>query len=239
MGPHPSESPHAIPRPSVVQRWETLTFVHWRFDPEVVQSILPDGLEVDTFDNVAWVGLVPFRMVNVRPPWIPTLHPLTTFPETNIRTYVRGSRGPGVWFSSLDITRLVGVAVGRYGFGVPYVWSAMDIVGAGDRTTYRSRRRWPGPRGASSFVTVEDLGEPVVQGPLERFLTARWATYTKLGRGLGWVPVNHEPWALRTARIVTLDQDLTVAAGLGIPNGQPIAHVAEPVHARIGWPRRA
>ncbi|MDQ3932324.1 MAG: DUF2071 domain-containing protein, partial [Actinomycetota bacterium] len=41
------------------QRWDSLAFLHWPYDPDVVQSMLPDGLEVDVFDDKAWVGLTP------------------------------------------------------------------------------------------------------------------------------------------------------------------------------------
>jgi uncharacterized protein len=51
-----------------------LTFVHWRvMDPAQVQPLLPEGLTVDGYDGVAWVGLTPFLMANMRPLGIPDL----------------------------------------------------------------------------------------------------------------------------------------------------------------------
>ena len=49
-----------VMRPVMLNRWESLTFLHWRYQPEVVQRLLPPGLTVDTFDGSAWVALVPF-----------------------------------------------------------------------------------------------------------------------------------------------------------------------------------
>lgn len=240
MDDYPVAAPSRLKHPSLTQEWRHLTFVHWRYEPEPIQAILPDGLTVDTFDGSAWVGLVPFQMVDVRPPWIPTLHPITTFPETNVRTYVRGPRGQGIWFSSLEITRLLGVAVARLGFGVPYHWAEMSMVETRGRVRYESRRRWPGPRGAFSVVEIEIGARPVELGDLERFLTSRWATYTRLPGGrIGWVPVEHEPWTLHSADIVELSENVTSAAGLPPPTGEPVAHFAPGVTARIGWPKRA
>jgi len=34
--------------PVMVQRWTDVVFLHWRFDPGVVQALLPDGVTVDT-----------------------------------------------------------------------------------------------------------------------------------------------------------------------------------------------
>ncbi|HEY5650942.1 MAG TPA: DUF2071 domain-containing protein [Acidimicrobiia bacterium] len=240
MHEYPIEAFERLRHTSLIQQWQRLTFVHWRYDPTVVQEILPDGLTVDTFDGSAWVGLVPFHMMDVRPPFIPTLHPLTTFPETNIRTYVRGSRGQGVWFCSLEITRLLGVVAARTLFGVPYTWAEMSIDQTSERIRYTSRRRWPKPRGASSTLEIE-IGERRAElTGLERFLTSRWATYSKLpGGGLGWVPVEHEPWQLHSARIRELGESLTIAAGLPAPTSHAVAHYSPGVTARIGFPHRA
>jgi uncharacterized protein YqjF (DUF2071 family) len=79
------------------QRWERLTFLHWPFDPVVVQRLLPAGLQADVLDGAAWVGLVPFFMHVLTPggrrmPWA------SSFCETNVRTYVRDREGrSGLW----------------------------------------------------------------------------------------------------------------------------------------------
>jgi uncharacterized protein YqjF (DUF2071 family) len=54
--------PFTIDRPVMRQRWERLTFLHWPFEAAHVQRLLPGGLETETFDGAAWVGLVPFYM---------------------------------------------------------------------------------------------------------------------------------------------------------------------------------
>jgi uncharacterized protein len=237
---YPDLPPDPVARPWVVQRWEHLAFLHWPYPAGRVQALLPFGLEVDTFDGMAWVALVPFRMVGVRPPFLPAPPWLTTFPETNVRTYVRGpDGGTGVWFASLEITRLLGVAVARTVFRVPYTWARMDLGLRDGTVTYWSRRRWPEPAGAASRVTVA-IGERVRPDPLLRFLTNRWRAYTTTRSGRpAFAPVAHEPWTLHRAEIVELADDLVVAAGLPAPEGLPLVHTAPGVTARVGGPRRA
>jgi uncharacterized protein len=231
---YPSESPDAVPRAAVVQRWETLTFLHWRYSPEAVQAILPDGLEVDTFDGSAWVAVVPFRMVAVRPPWAPPIPWLTTFPETNVRTYVRDAAGGnGVWFSTLDITRSPGVVVARTWFRVPYTWARMSLRTRPDGADYTSVRRWPerGPH-LSASVTV---GNEVSAGPLLEFLTNRWRAYTTTRDGsIAYGPVSHEPWRLFSAEVSGLSESLIEAAGMLAPSGAPLVHYSPGVSARVG-----
>ncbi len=54
--------PFTVDRPVMRQRWERLTFLHWPFEAADVQRLLPDGLDAETHDGAAWVGLVPFYM---------------------------------------------------------------------------------------------------------------------------------------------------------------------------------
>lgn len=64
--------------------WLNQTFLHWPYEPAAVLALLPPGLTVDEYDNAAWVSL----MSRVRPPGLPATS-LVSFPETNLRTYVR------------------------------------------------------------------------------------------------------------------------------------------------------
>ncbi len=75
-------------RAVMLQGWYDLASIHWRYDPAVVQALLPPGFRVDTFDGSAWVGVLPFDMRRIRIPHLPPFGPLSTFPETNVRTYL-------------------------------------------------------------------------------------------------------------------------------------------------------
>lgn len=227
-----------VSRPVLLQRWESLSFIHWSYPAEFVQEILPAGLHVDTYDGCAWVGLVPFRMVRVRPPGVPVPPWITTFPETNIRTYVRGpDGGVGVWFASLEITRLLGVAVSRTTFHVPYTWSSMALDEQPHAVAYRSRRRWPPPKGVGCHVRIRP-GEPIERTELTDFLVNRWRAYT-VGRSgqITYAPVAHEPWRLFEAELDHLTDSLVQTAGLPEPSGTPLVHYSPGVSARIGRPR--
>jgi uncharacterized protein YqjF (DUF2071 family) len=244
-----------VRRPVMLQHWRRLTFLHWRYPPQAVQTLLPPGLEVETFDGAAWVGLVPFLMDGVRPPGVPPTPWLSRFPETNVRTYAVGPDGrSAIWFLSLDAARLGAVLAARGSYALPYFWSRMSVgapsmadrpvLGGGgvDRLAYRSRRRWPGPRGARCDADVE-LGAPfevAELGPLDHFLTARYRLWTVVAGRLAAAAAEHPPWSLRRARLVDLDQDLLKAAGLPPPEGMLVVHASDGVRVRIGaWHRVA
>lgn len=228
-----------VHRAVMLQRWDDVTFVHWPFDPAVVQSRLPGGLRVDTFDGWAWVGLVAFQMRGIRLPFLPPIPRLGSFPETNVRTYVRGPDGrPGVWFDSLDITRLIPVLVAQSTYHLPYRWSEMSIERMDGTITYTATTRRPGPSGTTSRIAVRP-GRPVgTAGELERFLTARWGLYSRFGRRTAFAPVDHPEWSLQRAVLTDLDDHLVTAAGYPPPHGDPLVHYAGGVPVRVGLPRR-
>ena len=66
------------------QRWHVISFFHWPCEADTIQTRLPNGLYVDTFDGAAWIGLTPFLLKGMRPPLIPATLGLS-FPEINLR----------------------------------------------------------------------------------------------------------------------------------------------------------
>ncbi|HTJ75040.1 MAG TPA: DUF2071 domain-containing protein [Acidimicrobiales bacterium] len=217
------------------QAWRTMTFLHWSYEPSVVQALLPDGFEADTFDGRAWVGMTPFVMSDFRLGPIRGVPGLSTFPETNVRTYARGPDGrDGLWFFSLEAASLPLVVGASTLYGVPYRWAAMG-VDRGDTVRYRSRRRVGAPLGHDITVRV---GEPDHHpAPLDDWLTGRWRAWTRIAGRRCAVPVHHEPWPLWHATVVDLQQSLLPAAGLPEPHGPPRVRHSPGVHSRLGLPR--
>ena len=110
----------------------------------------------------------------------------------------------------------------------------------GDKITYASARKWPKPTPATSVVSVT-VGEafgPGQQGPLDRFLTARWALYGDLWKWRSYATMYHEPWPLHYATVDSYDDELVTAAGLSEPLTDPLVHYSPGVSVRCGWPGR-
>jgi uncharacterized protein YqjF (DUF2071 family) len=224
----------------MIQWWRRMTFLHWRYPADELQRLLPDGLRVETYDGTGWVGLLPFQMY-VRPPALPPLPWLSWFPETNVRTYVRGPDGkPGIFFFTLEATRMPAILAARASLRLPYRWSAMDIR-LGERClAYHGRRRWPGPAGVGYDVGVR-IGKPIAENDLtalDHFLTARYRLYSRVLGRLVSVEVEHPPWRLYRAALVDFRQDLLASLGLPGTDSEPLVHASPGIRVRIGVPRR-
>ena len=168
-----------------------------------------------------------FRVRGLRPvPW------LGTFPELNVRTYVRGPRGPGVWFFSLDAGSRAAVRAARRFYRLPYFYARMTVRAA-ETIEYESHR------GSLGFeARYEPAGDLLVARPssLEHFLVERYRLYA-WGRGRLWcAEIDHEPWALQPATAeISLN---TMAAPLLELGGEPLLHFARRQQALV-WPLRA
>jgi uncharacterized protein YqjF (DUF2071 family) len=238
-----------VSMPALEAAWLTLTFVHWPVPPAAVQALLPPGLAVDEWRGSAWVTLTPFVMADMRPLGLGSppeasrragrtarvLHAVSSSPETNLRTYVRGPDGrDGIWFFSLDIgARTLAVAL-RGLAGAPYRHGRLSVQTSHDVVTYAGSR----PGGESSYHAVVRPGEPLTPSELDTWLTGRWRAYTThLGRLLVF-PVEHEPWPLRSARLGALEECLSGRAGLPDLGEASLVHYSEGVRrVRLGLPR--
>lgn len=229
--------PVAVRRPVFRQRWGELAMLHWPVDPGLVAPLLPAGTVSDVHDGTTYVGLVPFVMSDVRVLGLPPLPHLSAFPETNVRLYATDDRGRrGVVFRSLEASRLLPVLVAQAAYALPYRWARMSVDRAGDVVTYRTSRRWPGPRGAASVVRVR-TGERYEPDALSLFLTSRWGLFAPLPGGrTAWAPVEHPPWPLHRAELLHLEDDLVVAGGLPAQQGDPHVLWSPGVDVRFGRP---
>ena len=214
------------------QRWNDLLFAHWPVPAAAVESTLPSGLVTDTFDGSAWLGVVPFAMDRVRIHGLPSVPGARAFPELNLRTYVRerGSNRSGVYFYSLDASNPLAVAVARTAFHLPYFWARMSLrygpeSGRSREVLYSSKRLFSAHR-AGFQARYRGLGT-LAQGPLEQFLTARYALYTATRSGtLLRGDIHHLPWPLEHAEAEFEQNDLPAAHGFTLPDRAPVLHYA-------------
>jgi uncharacterized protein YqjF (DUF2071 family) len=229
-------APIRLEHPVMHQRWEDLTFLHWRYPVAALRPMVPATLALDVYDGMAWVGVSPFKVTALRLPHMASLPWLSTFPETNVRTYVVDAHGyRGVWFFSLDAARLAAVVGARLAYALPYFWANMRVDVDGLFASYTSTRLHGNNARNESRVHV---GPPIAQpSDLDLFLTARFRLYAQRNGTLLRADIEHPPWPLQRATVLRVEQTLIQAAGLPPTEGVPLAHFSRGVDVRIGPPR--
>ena len=213
--------------------WEDLLFLHWPIAPSVLASRIPSGLELDLFEGSAWIAVVPFRMCRTRLRGVPPMPFTSSFPELNVRTYVRHHGRPGVWFFSLDAASAVAVWTARTFFHLPYRHASMRVNTVDDKVHYRSRRH--GGTGAEFEARYRPTGPAMrsVPGSLEHWLTERYRLYSadRYGR-IWWGAVAHEPWPLQPAEAEVCRNTMTRPLGFELPDTAPVRHFARRVDVK-------
>lgn len=212
-----SERPWPPPdRPwSQAQSWVDVAFLHWRVEHRELQRLVPESVELQTFDGSAWIGIVPFLLTGLRVRGLPPLPGVSTFPELNVRTYVTHDAKPGVWFFSLDAGSTLAVEAAKRFYKLPYVRARMRYEREADEVQYESARA--GAAFSASYRGAGDLFH-AVPGSLEEFLVERYCLYTEDGGRLYCADVHHPPWELQrgVARV-----DLNTMAPLPLPDDEP------------------
>ena len=199
-------------------RWEALSFLHWPVAADAVQRRLPAGLEVDTFDGSAWIGLVPFWL-HVRMPRVPYVPWAACFAETNVRTYVRGPDGePGIWFFSLDAARSARCSRPGGGSACPTRGRAPGSArpSAACSTPAGGAGHHHGAARCGLWIEPGARLEPAEIDELDDFLTRRWRLYCVLRDRVHIIEAEHEPWPLHAASVRHLDDELIAATGFDV-----------------------
>ena len=226
--------------PLLRQEWGDLLFMHWAVPAELLQPHLPPRLKIDTYDGMAWLAIVPFRMSKVRTRVSPPVPGASEFLELNVRTYVHLDGVPGVWFFSLDATTALAVWVARTVFNLPYWRATMSMESPTTQLRrFEAERTHSGvsPARFRAAWTATTPLPPAEPGSLEFFLTERYCLYTsnkaqtKLYRGR----VAHAPWPLLKAKVLHYESSLIESQGLPTPTGAPLVHAGGTVSVEL-WP---
>ncbi len=218
----------------LTMRWRDVYFAHWPVDPAVVEPTIPDGLTVDTFDGQAWLGIVGFRMADIRPRFGPIGR---SFHELNLRTYVRHEDSPGVYFYTLDADDRLGVKIARRLFALPYYRAKMTVRERNGETRFRSERAHPEAPPAAFDATFDPQGEPgtVDSGTLEAFLVERYRFFAERRGSIAVGEIAHEPWPLQNADAAIRENTLFEASGFEAPAGDPHLRYSPGIDVTAGW----
>lgn len=102
------------------QEWHDTLFLNWKVPKVLLEKHIPKELELDTFDNMAWVSLVAFEVKKMRPRNLPAIPYVSNFHEINVRTYVIKNGIPGIYMFSIETNKFIEVLLTRFFIGLPY-----------------------------------------------------------------------------------------------------------------------
>ena len=208
------------------QTLEDLLFAHWRAPADALRALIPEGLELDLYEEEAWIGVVPFRVIGLRARGLLPLPFASSFLGLNTRTFVTAQGKPGIWFFSLDASSQPAVLAARYGFKLPYFLAEARAERHDSWISFDGRRRDSRGPPAAFRARYRPSGralEPEL-GSLAHFLTERYCLYTVASDGrLLRAEIHHLPWLLQQAE-AQIEENTMLPRGLELVDDDPLLH---------------
>lgn len=211
------------------QKWRDLLFLHWEIDPEIIQRTLPQGLYVDTFENKAYLGIMPFFIKEANPSILQEITPGSSFREINVRTYVYDDKGtPGIWFYSLDADQWLTVNIAKL-LSLPYYHAQIDAFkdSESEEISYRISRKNT-PENKHSLFKYKKRGNEFFADPgtLWFFFIERYLLYSfeRISKKIITGRVHHSPYPLYDVDVARYDSNLFELDGLPSIK-QPPVHI--------------
>ena len=228
--------------PLFLARWDRTVFINYSADPSILQRQVP--FELDLYDGRAFVSVVAFTLVRMRPRLGGALSerllkPIATHEFLNVRTYVRHDGEPGIFFLAEWLSNRISVLLGPRTFGLPYNFGHFDYeheangeslcgsVSAGElRLTYDGKVNDP------EF-------KPCPAGTLAEFMLERYTAFTHRGKRRRLFRIWHRPWEQAAADYRITDTSLIASTGAWWNTTQLVgANYSPGVEVWMGRPHR-
>ena len=210
------------------QSWDNLLTCHWPLDPAVLRPKVPAELEIDTFDDQAWLGLIPMHMGTIRLRDVGGIPTEPHFPEINFRTYVRYGGRSGVYFFHVDAgAPLVDIGA-RLFFHTPYEPAEVTYQPTADGGfTFRSHRILPPHQTFEAAFRPKGTPAACPPGSLLEFQAERYSGFARTITGeIVRGDLIHDPWLLQEVDADITQNTILSCAGFDLPMAPAMVHYA-------------
>lgn len=208
------------------QEWRNLLFLHWKWDKDKIQEKLPEGLFVDTFEDNAYITILPFFIQNLRIAKLPPIPFLSDFIEVNVRTYVYDRNGiPGICFFSLDINSSMVTFFARQLFFLPYQKAKfISLITEKEISIFgqRNNKAMMNFNFSSKLETQKLIAKP---DTLTFFLLERYVLFSFNKNQLYLEKIHHSPYLISEVHLKEYKNNL-----LEINNLQPFNQDPDSIH---------
>ncbi len=178
--------------------WHDAIFEHYEIVRDAdVEPLLPSGLTLDRHtDGKGYLSVVSFRMNDMR--WLRRVRlPLShTYPQINVRVYVRSGDKFGVFFLRNYVSNRLAAWAGKLLYGVPYVYQGVVLGSAPGEVACSAQLRGGVQHRVAGHVGERLAGHETEPTSLRYFLCERYPLFTARRGTTYEAAMLHAPWHL-------------------------------------------
>ncbi|QDP99662.1 DUF2071 domain-containing protein [Lysinibacillus fusiformis] len=216
----------------VTQKWQDVVFLHWPIAPHELRQHIPKELNLDLFENKAWLGIVLFQVKGNRLRFMPPFPRMSSFLQINVRTYVTYKERKGIYFFNSDVGSAVIAQIASLGHFLPYRHAEITLGRMRNIRSilhnYRTKKAYE-----SFHVTFEPMAGEIENHAFENWLVERYHSWMKGKKNLIRVDISHMPWRLQRVNAFVEMNTMAPFIKSAIQDNQPIAYYAKSRTARI------
>jgi uncharacterized protein YqjF (DUF2071 family) len=197
-----------IRRPFLTARWSNLAILTYEVPPALLEPHLPAGLELDRRGGAAFASIVAFDFLDARM-WGVAWPGFRTFPDINLRFYVRRGEQRGVVFIREFVPRPAVAWLARAVYNEPFLIAPIEsgVLDEASAIVTVRRLRWHG-RSHAIEVTGNRPGRRPAEDSQEHLFKERKWGFGRDRRGRTTVyEVRHPVWEIYPVRSWSLDLD--------------------------------
>jgi uncharacterized protein YqjF (DUF2071 family) len=198
--------------------WEHIIMANYAIDAKILLPFLPKGVELDLYNNKAYISLVGFMFKNTKIFGVP-IPKLGTFEEINLRFYVKRTEGNlvkrGVVFinETIPYPIVAWVANKLYKEHYTVVPTKHSIKSTAENQkiefNWLVNKKWQ-----SIYVEAKTASNPMVANSLEEFIYQHYYGYTKVNaKKTEEYKLQHPSWHTYKVTDYTLNCDFEAMYG--------------------------
>jgi len=203
-----------LQRPFLTARWSNLAILTYEVSPALLTPHLPAGLALDTRDGAAFASLVAFDFLETRV-WGASWPGFRSFPEVNLRFYVRQGTRRGVVFIREFVSKPLVSWLARTLYREPYLVApiASRVDEGADSVATLRELRWQGHVHRIELTADKPAMRPSEDSEAHFFKEHHWGFARGRGGRTLVYEVKHPVWDVYRVRSWSLDLDWSAVYG--------------------------
>ncbi|MFJ6208149.1 YqjF family protein [Lysinibacillus sp. NPDC092081] len=218
----------------LTQIWQDVLFLHWPVSPKDLEQYIPQELQLDLYENNAWLSVVLFKVKGQRLRYLPPLPGVGSHLQLNVRTYVTYNGMKGIYFFNLDVTNRFIVQIATKG-SLSYRHSKIALNQTGNNFSFTSL--YHGALDERLKISYQPTASEIITSTFDKWLVERYHSWSKWKSSLVRIDIDHMPWQLQRVHINIESNTLAPFVKESIQGIQPIAHYSKSKEARIYSPK--